>query len=344
MTEIYQIDPLEDGRWLAFLANHSCAKVFHSREWLRALHRTYRYRIGALTTSGPGEPLQNAVVFCRVRSWLTGPRLVSVPFSDYCPPLVDSAEELGLLLSYLKRDCDRGLERYLEIRSSAGDVGGMGRSESFCLHRINLRPTEDELYHALHGNCIRRKIARAQREGVTVEEGRSENLIRKFYDLTVLTRRRHRLPPQPLCWFRNLIDSMGDKLKIRLASSPDGRPAAAILTIRFKATMTYKYGCSDSRFHKLGPMQLLLWKAIQEAKQTGLCEFDMGRTDLTNEGLLSFKDRWGGTRSILQYLRYPAPVAHAAENVSAGIARSLFGLAPSAVLRTAGNVLYPHVD
>jgi Acetyltransferase (GNAT) domain len=137
---------------------------------------------------------------------------------------------------------------------------------------------------------------------------------------------------------------MGDKLKIRLASSPEGPPAAAILTIRFRATMTYKYGCSDSRFHKLGPMQLLLWKAIQEAKETGLLEFDMGRTDLTNEGLLIFKDRWG-RRSTLKYLRYPAPEAQrAAENISVGIARSLFGLAPNSLLRTAGKVLYPHVD
>lgn len=345
MTEFYEIDPLEDDRWGPFLQNNPRARLFHSREWLSALHRTYRYRVSAVTTSGPRDPLTNAVLFCRVRSWLTGPRIVSVPFSDYCPPLVDTAEELRVLLSYLKKDCDRGVERYLEIRSAADEVVGMGRSAQFCLHSIDLRPTEGELLHALHGNCIRRKIARAQREGVTVEEGRSEDLMRKFYELTVMTRRRHKLPPQPLCWFRNLIASMGDKLKIRLASSRDGQPAAAILTIRFKATMTYKYGCSDSRFHKLGPMQLLLWKAIEEAKESGLCEFDMGRTDLTNEGLLTFKDRWGGTRSTLQYLRYPAPaVQSATANASVGIARSLFGLAPSVVLRTAGNVLYPHID
>ena len=345
MIEIYEIDPLLDERWAPFLENHSLATVFHSREWLCALNRTYRYRIAAFTTSGPSQPLTNAVVFCRVRSWLTGPRMVSVPFSDYCPPLVDSEEEFRSLLAPVKRACDGGLERYLEIRSGTAEACGMAPSASFCLHRIDLRPSESELLHALHGDCIRRKIARAEREGVTYEEGTSEDLLRKFYELTMLTRRRHKLPPQPICWFRNLIASMGDKLKIRLASSREGRPVAAILTIRFKATMTYKYGCSDSRFHKLGPMQLLLWRSIQEAKETGLLEFDLGRSDPANEGLLTFKDRWGSKRSTLTYLRYPAPEAQRVPgHVSLGVARSLFGLAPDALLRTAGNVLYPHVD
>jgi len=344
VTKVYEIDPLQDDRWVTFLGKHRLASAFHSREWLSALQRTYRYRVSALTTSGPGEPLANALVFCRIRSWLTGPRLVSVPFADHCAPLVETEEEFDCLLSHLKQECVRGAERYLEIRSAAKGAGGLADSASFCLHRIDLRPDLGELFQGLHGNCIRRKIARAQREGVTCEEGTSEEILSKFYQLKVLTRRRHRVPPQPLSWFRNLIACMGDKVKIRLAFY-EGRPVAAILTIRYKATMTYKYGCSDSRFHKFGPMQLLMWNAIQEAKSEGLLEFDMGRTDRTNEGLVTFKDRFGGTRSILTYVRYPEPrTQRATESASMRIAKSLFALAPSSLLARAGNILYRHID
>jgi CelD/BcsL family acetyltransferase involved in cellulose biosynthesis len=343
VTKVYEIDPLEDDRWATFLGTHRLAGVFHSREWLRALQRTYRYRVGALTTSRPGEPLANALVFCRIRSWLTGPRLVSVPFADHCAPLVETEKEFDCLLSRLKQECARGAERYLEIRSAARGAG-LAVSASFCLHRIDLRPDVDALFHGLHGNCIRRKIARAQREGVTCEEGTSDEILSKFYQLTVLTRRRHRVPPQPKLWYRNLIACMGDEVKIRLAYY-EGRPVAGILTIRYKATMTYKYGCSDSRYHKFGPMQLLMWKAIQEAKCDGLLEFDMGRTDRTNEGLVTFKDRFGGTRSILTYVRYPEPrTQRAAENASRRMARSLFALAPSSLLARVGNILYRHID
>ena len=344
MTDVYEIDPLHDQRWVPFLEKHRLASVFHSPEWLSALQRTYRYNVAVLTTSLPGEALTNALVFCRVRSWMTGPRLVSVPFSDHCAPLFETEAQLDSLLGHLKQQCDRGTEQYLEIRSAAGGAGGMAASASFCLHRIDLRPELSELFHALHPSCVRRKIARAKREGVRYEEGTSEGILSEFYRMTVMTRRRHSVPPQPLSWFENLISCMGDRLRIRLASY-EGRPAAGILTIRYKETMTYKYGCSDAQFHRFGPMQFLMWKAIQEAKSDGLLEFDMGRTDLDNEGLLTFKDHWGGARSTLSYMRYPLPRIHRAiEGASLRIAKSLVALTPPSLLARAGNILYQHID
>src|SRR5580698_4409818 len=83
---VTSVDPLNDPRWPSFLASHPDASIFHTREWLNAVHRTYNYKPIAFTVSN-GEELSNAVVFCRIRSWLTGNRLVSLPFSDHCQPL-----------------------------------------------------------------------------------------------------------------------------------------------------------------------------------------------------------------------------------------------------------------
>ncbi len=346
VTRVYEIDPVQDVRWPQFLERHHTATLFHSPQWLDALQRTYGYPASALTTSGYGEPLTNGLVFCRVQSWLTGRRLVSVPFSDHCSPLIDTEEELGCLLSRLKQGADQEKEKYLEIRSIDGITGvpaGLARSATFCLHRLDLCPSLDEIFHAFHGNCIRRKIVRAKREGLTYEEGTSEELFQRFYHLALLTRRRHQIPPQPQSWFRNLITCFGENVKIRLASKED-QPAAGILTICYKGTMTYKYGCSDSRFHSLGSMQVLMWKAIQEAKGNGLLEFDMGRTDWSNQGLLTFKDRWGGTRSNLLYLRHPAPKPRRhAGGIPMRIARRVFAWAPDRLLSIAGNILYRHM-
>lgn len=346
MARVYELDALGDPRWPRFLERHGMATVFHSPEWLEALRRTYGYDASVLTTSPPGADLRNGLVFCRVRSWLTGRRLIAVPFSDHCTPLIDSEEDLICLLSRLKQEADQGGEKYLEIRSNseAARLGaGLAGSAVFCLHRLDLRPSLSELFDGFHHSCIRRKIARAQREGVRYDEGTSEEVLLKFFKLTVLTRRRQQIPPQPLSWFRNLVACFRDRLKIRLASK-DGHLAAGILTIRNKGTMTYKYGCSDRRFHKDGPMQVLMWKAIQDAKESGLLEFDMGRSDWSNEGLLAFKDHWGATRSKLVYLRHPAPKPQArAEGVRISIARRMFALAPSGLLTYAGSVLYRHI-
>src|SRR5689334_20949470 len=103
VTTTYEIDPLTDPRWSGLLERHKLSTVFHSAAWLEALQRTYGYSAGAVTTCAPGKPLDNALVFCRVESWLTGRRVVSVPFADHCSPLTHSAAELECLLTRLKR-------------------------------------------------------------------------------------------------------------------------------------------------------------------------------------------------------------------------------------------------
>src|SRR4030095_16686199 len=93
-----RLDPLKDPRWDTFLFEHPSASVFHTRGWLEALSRTYGYKPVAFVTSSQGEKLTNGIVFCRVNSWLTGHRLVSLPFSDHCQPLVGNKRELQVLL------------------------------------------------------------------------------------------------------------------------------------------------------------------------------------------------------------------------------------------------------
>ncbi len=94
LPDVYELDPLRDHRWPSFLQRHPQASVFHSVGWLEALHRTYGYEPVAFTTSPPTSDLKRALLFCRIRSWLTGHRIVSLPFSDHCAPLCDWDVEL----------------------------------------------------------------------------------------------------------------------------------------------------------------------------------------------------------------------------------------------------------
>ena len=86
----YEIDPLRDERWASLVESHPHASVFHSNNWLKALRSVYGYEPVVMTTCPPGARLTNGLVFCRVNSWLTGRRLVSLPFSDHCEPLIGS--------------------------------------------------------------------------------------------------------------------------------------------------------------------------------------------------------------------------------------------------------------
>ena len=98
----YQLDPLQDQRWAAFVERHPRASVFHTVAWLQALHDTYGYKPVVFTTSPPSDDLKTGIAFCLIDSWLTGRRVVSLPFSDHCEPLCDSSEDLNSLIQFLQ--------------------------------------------------------------------------------------------------------------------------------------------------------------------------------------------------------------------------------------------------
>ena len=343
---VHSFDPLRDPRWLELVGRHPNASVFHTPGWLRALQRTYHYEPVAFTTSAPTEELRNALVFCAVRSWLTGRRLVSLPFSDHCEPLVENHEELNALRLFVQRIGKQQRWKYVEMRSSNSVLqleGGFQRAKTFYLHRLDLRPSLDVLLRSFHKDCVQRKIRRAEREGLIYESGRSELLLQKLYGLLRLTRRRHHLPPQPLEWFRSLVDCLDEKACIRIASK-NGMPIAGILTLSHGKRVVYKYGGSDARLNNLGGMALLLWKAIQEAKQAGAEELDLGRSDCNNPGLIAFKEHWAANRSTLTYWRCPAAAMPAqTDGWRLHVAKQLSARLPDGVLTVAGKLLYRHI-
>jgi lipid II:glycine glycyltransferase (peptidoglycan interpeptide bridge formation enzyme) len=345
------IEPLKDRRWDEFVQRHPRASVFHSSAWLGALSRTYGYKPIAYTTSPAGQKLESGMVLCRVESWLTGRRLVSLPFSDHCDPLVDTPEDLAAITAALERESRCGRWRYIEMRplQRCEIVTSLQHATvPYTFHQLDLGPEIDTLFRNFHKDSIQRKIRRADREGLRHRQGCTEELLDYFYKLHTITRKRHRRPPQPRKWFVNLMDGFGSALNIRVAFKDD-RPLAAVLTICHRDTLVYKYGGSDSRFNNLGGMHLLLWRAIQEAKTSGLHFFDFGRTEAGQQGLITFKKRWGATQSTLIYSRYGLSdnVTHmfesSAANWQARMAKYLLARMQPGVLSFAGRVLYRHV-
>lgn len=342
---IYQIDPLSDPRWVELVNRHPRASVFHTAEWLKAIHLTYGYHPVVLTTSGPAEELSDGVVFCQIQSWLTGRRMVSIPFSDHCEPLVSSRESIEKIMGTLRDRCrDKDCE-YIEMRPLNSTVycdGVLPSWEQYYFHTIDLHPELDAIFSQFQKSSVQRKIQKAEREELVYEEGRSASLLERFYNLLLLTRRKHQLPPQPREWFRNIMDCMGERMKIRVVSKGN-RPIASILTLTFKHTITYKYGGSVPEINNLGGTPYLFWRAIQEAKELGMTEFDLGRSQMDNQGLVTFKERLGGQPSILTYLRYPEKVARTRPSFQMRMAKQLFSRMPNNVQTATGRLLYRHI-
>jgi CelD/BcsL family acetyltransferase involved in cellulose biosynthesis len=340
---VFTLDPLRDPRWSELVARHPNASVFHSTAWLRALQRTYEYQPIVFTASAPGTTLDNGIVFCGVRSWLTGRRLVSLPFSDHCEPLV-AREQFEAISAHVKSIGDQwDYVEYRPLTDRFTTAGNTHPTDGFWFHQLDLRPNEGVLFAAFHRTAIQQPIHRAEREGLAYDERGGEEGLGDFYQLLLLTRQRHQLPPQPLAWFRNLAHEFGAAMKIRVARQ-GGRAIAAIVTLRHREVMVYKYAASDAKCHSLGGTQLLVWKTIQDAISTGCTTLDLGRSDADNDGLIAFKDRWGARRFRSAYLRHGEKAAsHGAIRAHAmtGV-RKVLDHVPQACRVAAGRFLYRH--
>jgi hypothetical protein len=341
-STVYRIDPLTDPRWALLVARHPRASVFHTPAWLAALQRTYGYRPVVFSTSPSDAPLCSGVLFCEIRSWLTGCRLVSLPFSDHCDPLADDSQQVRDILDHVAAARQEHGWRYVEVRPVADDVdsGSFAVSAEYLFHVLPLDRDPEVLFRRFHKSSTQRKVLRALREGLSCEAGRDARLIRQFYRLLVVTRRRHGLPPQPFEWFGNLADTFGETLTVLIASHR-GRPLAGMITLRHGTTTVYKYGGSEVAGHPLGAMHLLFWNAIQEACARGGTGMDLGRTDFEDAGLARFKERWGAIRKPLRYWRSPG-VPGAGARAHDRLARWGAEQAPPSWRAAVGRVLYRH--
>jgi len=269
--------------------------------------------------------------------------MVSLPFSDHCAALLQRPEELELFADWLRKHCGHRY-RYIELRSfDIHDCQEWKATQSFWFHQLDLSPTLAQLFESLHKDSIQRKIRRAEKENLICETGRSSHYLDEFYRLLLKTRRRHQLLPQPRSWFANVLKYGGDRVDIRLVRK-DGSALAAMLTLRHRSSVIYKYGCSDQAFHQLGVMPFLFWKLIEESKAAGIEEIDFGRSDFGQDGLVAFKDKFGTRRRQLTYYRHACHKNNNAPNLfPLGMAQRFFPVLPDIALTIGGRLLYRHI-
>jgi hypothetical protein len=100
------------------LASHNYS-FFHSSAWARVLSESYRYTPLYFAALEDGK-LRALVPLMEVNSILTGKRGVSLPFTDYCEPIIEKASDFfGLFNSIVEYGEKRGW-KYLELRG--GDI------------------------------------------------------------------------------------------------------------------------------------------------------------------------------------------------------------------------------
>src|SRR6185436_8900189 len=117
--------------------------------------------------------------WARIESRLTGRRLVAVPFSDACAPLVDGAPEeaLAAALDEARRAAGLGLEVRWAVDGLPGE-----RPQLYWRHALRLEPDADAVARRAR-ESVRRGVTKARREGLVFEHRTDRDALEAFYRL-----------------------------------------------------------------------------------------------------------------------------------------------------------------
>lgn len=340
------VDPLQDPQWDAKLATaFPEVSPFLRTAWARVLSSTYGYAPRYLAGESNGEP-GLILPLLEVRSWLTGARGVSLPFTDYCPALGVTPNRLPELYEALFAFARSRQWRYFELRGTPPRRPDDIPSVSFHGHALDLSAPATSLF-ARFDSAVRRAVRKAETEGVSVEFEHSLSAVRTFYALLRKTRTRHGLPPQPWRFFaeihRHIIASGGGSVVVARHRQV---PVAASVFIFSGRNLLYKFSASDEAYQQVRGNNLVIWRAIEHYAAEGFQRLDFGRTSLGNEGLRRFKLSWHTEEFPVHYYRYDSRTAaliSTPDKAAEGLHTRVFRALPQPLTRLIGAAVYKHL-
>ncbi len=340
--KIKAVNPLEYPDWNSAVARLEGSSVFHTANWAGVLADSYGYRPHYVCAFEDNR-LAGCLPLMDIRSFLTGRRGVSLPFTDQCPLLGGDRPFAALWKHAVEHGAKAGW-KHIELRGAHRAAAGEPAPAAFKVHCLDLGRSESELLNRCR-ESTRRNIAKAVKNGVKVRYARSFEALRDFYALNCLTRRRHGLPPQPVRFFECIHDRiMSAGLGFVMTAAQAGKTIAAAVFFHFNGTVVYKYGASDAAHQHLRPNNLILWEAINWSNENRFSRFHFGRTEAGHHGLMQFKRGWGAEEKNLRYVKFDLKTrSFSSIHPKLKSSYPVLQRMPIPLLRVAGELLYRHV-
>jgi len=99
-NEIQIINPLLFPSWDEQILQYADYSIFHTSGWIKTIRETYSYD-PQFFVAKHNESFTAAIPMMTIESFLTGRRAVSLPFSDYCEPLISEGINIKELFDFI---------------------------------------------------------------------------------------------------------------------------------------------------------------------------------------------------------------------------------------------------
>jgi FemAB-related protein (PEP-CTERM system-associated) len=288
------------GSWDEFVARTEGSSFCHLAGWREILSDVLGaeclYRV---VTDGAGE-WQGVLPLVRVKSWMFGHYLVSLPFLNDGGPLGSPAARRQLVKDAVS-EARRSRADLLELRTRDARGGGVDLpvSPRKITVLLPLPARSDELF-ASFSSKLRNQIRRPIKDGLTTRFGPDQR--EPFYEVFARTMRDLGTPALPRALFDRLAVAFPDLVVFGVVYRGD-QPLAGGCGFVWRGEFEMTWAGDLRAFRRLAANMLLYWSFMEQMMSRGVRVFNFGRCT-PGGGTHHFKRQWGGADVPLPWCQY----------------------------------------
>lgn len=291
------------GPWDEFVARAEGSSFCHLAGWRDILSDTLGAECRYWVATDRNGEWQGVLPLARVKSWMFGHYLVSVPFLNCGGPLgVPAARER--LAQEAVAEARRSQVDLLELRTRSAATGGGGGHELATSSRKitvlrELPGSTDELSKSFPSK-LRSQIRRPVKEGLFTRFGSDQR--ESFYEVFARTMRDLGTPVLPRAWFERIAVTLPDLVVFGVVYRGD-EPLAGGCGFVWRDEFEMTWAAALHEHRALAANMLLYWAFMEQMIARGVRQFDFGRCT-PGGGTHHFKRQWGGTDVPLPWQQY----------------------------------------
>lgn len=289
MTHDLVLRPMQQGdmvAWDQFVDACPDATFFHRAAWQQVISEAFGH-VCHYWLAERGAQIVAILPLVRVKSWLFGDNLVSMPFGVY-GGVVATDQEAGQALE--RKACELAEQLSvgsLEMRYRSVHNPDWPTKPLYFTFRREIDPDPE-----INMKAIPRKQRAMVRKGIKAGlQGRTEGDVDKVYDIYAESVRNLGTPVFPRHYFHLLKQAFGDDCEILLISH-QGQDVAGVMSFYFREEVLPFYGGSRPLARQLKANDFMYWELMCRAAKRGTRMFDFGRSK-NGTGSYSFKKNWG---------------------------------------------------
>lgn len=291
--------------WEEIHASFADRTIFQAPAWMEFLKATQKGEpVGAALRDGN----ETVGYFTGMIVRRFGFKILGSPFPGWSTsymglnlrPGVDKCSALNALKKFAFRNLECAHLEFLDRKFASSELDKQAlRWTPLDGFEVDLRRSEEEIFASFIPPC-RQAIRRAIRLGVTVEETHDPGFVDDYHPQLVEVFGRQGLrPTYGADRVRELVRCIQPTGKLLLLRARDhvGRCIATGVFIVISPTTMYFWGGASWReYQNLRPNDLLMWRAMQAARDRGVTALDLG-------GAGDYKKKFGGCPISVPWIR-----------------------------------------